>query len=150
MQAVDIESTSEDESVSIPVKTRKFGVKVAKSSVQYSNSRNGTTVKAKTGKSDNERASRHASLAANTPAAWGNPDPNDLPEFARSAWATTFLPTLYDCLGQSLDPFVIDGDMVKTIQELVDISYPNADYRVCVSGRIYSLVTVWLFCSLRR
>jgi hypothetical protein len=72
-------------------------------------------------------------------------DVNNLPEFARSAWSTLFLPTLYDCLGRASDPFVLGADMVKVIQEIVDIVYPFAEYRVLVDDRIFTMVCVLSF-----
>lgn len=52
---------------------------------------------------------------------------------------------LYDCLGKSLIPFVIDADMLKVIQELVDLSYPNTEYEVWASSKIFSIVSVLHF-----
>jgi hypothetical protein len=46
---------------------------------------------------------------------------NSLPEFAQSAWSISFLPTLYNLLAHASNPFVIDTDMVKVIQNLVNI-----------------------------
>jgi len=86
-----------------------------------------------------ERASPAASNSADSH------DVNSLPEFARSAWSTSFLPTLYDRLGRASNPFVIDADMVKVIQEIVDIVYPYADYEVSVDDRIFTMVSVLSF-----
>ncbi|KAH9956764.1 hypothetical protein BC827DRAFT_1270683 [Russula dissimulans] len=47
-----------------------------------------------------------------------------------SAWCTSFLPTLYNCLEHSSDPFVINPDMVKEIQEKVDMVYLDNDHEV--------------------
>lgn len=71
-------------------------------------------------------------------------DINTLPEFARSTWGNTFLPTLYDRLGRAPDPFLIDADMVKVIQEVVDLSYPDSDYQVHLGDRIFALVSLLL------
>lgn len=57
-------------------------------------------------------------------------DINTLPEFAWSTWGTNFLPTLYSCLGCARDPFVLDADMIKGVQEIHDYAYPNLDYQV--------------------
>ncbi|KAI0245201.1 hypothetical protein BJV78DRAFT_1140472, partial [Lactifluus subvellereus] len=62
-----------------------------------------------------------------------------LPEFARAAWSTTFLPTLYDCLGCSGDPFVINSDMVKAIQEVVDFVYPGSNYQVHAGDKLINM-----------
>jgi len=70
-----------------------------------------------------------------------------LPEFARSAWSTTFLPTLYARLGCSPDPFVIDADMVKVIQEIVDLVYPDIEYQVQVDDKIFTMVSNRVFIS---
>ena len=69
-------------------------------------------------------------------------DVNSLPEFARSAWSTSFLPTLYDLLARASDLFVIDADMVKVIQNLVNIVYPYAEYKVTVNDKIFIMVCV--------
>ena len=70
------------------------------------------------------------------------PDTNGLPQFTRSSWSTIFLPTLYSRLGCATNPFVIGADMVKVIQEVVDLVYPDSDYRVRVNDKIFTLVRV--------
>jgi hypothetical protein len=72
-------------------------------------------------------------------------DLNVLPEFARAAWSTSFLPTLYSRLACSNDPFVIDLDLVTAIQEIVDIVYPNTTYKVRLNDKMYSMVGQALF-----
>ncbi|KAH9996357.1 hypothetical protein BJV77DRAFT_960725 [Russula vinacea] len=52
-------------------------------------------------------------------------DLSRLPEFAHAARSTKFLPTLYDCLGCSPNPFVINPDIVEAIQEVVDFAYQS-------------------------
>jgi hypothetical protein len=69
-------------------------------------------------------------------------DTTGLPDFARSAWSTSFLPTLYSRLGSSSNPFVLGADMVQVIQEVVNLVYPNSDYQVRVNDRIFTLVWV--------
>ena len=86
-----------------------------------------------------ERASPAASHSADSC------DVNSLAEFAQSAWSMSFLPTLYDRLGRASNPFMIDSDMVKVIQEIVDIVYPYADYKVSVDDRIFTMVSVLSF-----
>ena len=68
-------------------------------------------------------------------------DINTLPEFAWAAWSTTFLPTLYNCLACADNPFVLDTDMVKVIQEILYIVYPDSDYRLKVSDKMYAMVS---------
>jgi hypothetical protein len=68
-----------------------------------------------------------------------------LPEFTRAAWATSFLPTLYDCLGCSNDPFVIAPDMVKVLQEIIDVVWTEVDYKVRVGDKIFTLVRQVMF-----
>jgi hypothetical protein len=67
-------------------------------------------------------------------------DLSSLPEFARAAWSTNFLPTLYDRLGCSRDPFVIDPDMVNAVQEVVDFAYPGSGYQVRANDRLIVMV----------
>ena len=57
-------------------------------------------------------------------------DMTGLPDFACSAWSTSFLPTLYSRLGSSSNPFVMGADMVKVIQEVVDLVFPESDFKV--------------------
>jgi hypothetical protein len=63
-----------------------------------------------------------------------------LPEFARATWSTHFLPTLYDCLGCSRDPFVINSDIIKPIQAVVNAAYPGSGYRVVINDRLITMV----------
>jgi hypothetical protein len=65
---------------------------------------------------------------------------NALPEFAQAVWGASFLPTLYDCLRCLANPFIINHDMVKAIQEVVDVEYPNSIYQVCINDRIFTMV----------
>jgi hypothetical protein len=76
-----------------------------------------------------------AAKAANT-----NKDLLNLPDFARAAWSTNFLPTLYDCLGCSSDPFVINPNMVNAIQDVVDFVYPGSQYRVRANDKLSIMV----------
>jgi hypothetical protein len=69
------------------------------------------------------------------------PSQDAIPEFACAAWSTRFLPTLYDCLGCAADPFVMDPDMVKCIQEVVDLVHPEADYTVRLNDKIFVRVS---------
>jgi len=63
-----------------------------------------------------------------------------LPEFTRTNWSTHFLPTLYDCLGCSHEPFTIDSDIIIPVQAVVDAAYPNSEYRVIANDRLLTMV----------
>jgi hypothetical protein len=67
-------------------------------------------------------------------------DLSSLPEFACAAWSTKFLPTLYDCLGCSSNPFVINPNIVKAIQEVVDFTYPGSEYIVHANDKLVTMV----------
>ena len=147
MQSVIILSVSDD-SDAVPVKK--------KTTIKPKNTQKSAaiTLKAKP-KSNSKSKPRSASLKVPdpkiecaSPAASNSADSRDvnsLPEFARSAWSTSFLLTLYDRLGHASNPFVIDADMVKVIQDIVDIVYPYADYEVSVDDRIFTMVSVLSF-----
>ncbi|KIM80299.1 hypothetical protein PILCRDRAFT_49899, partial [Piloderma croceum F 1598] len=69
-------------------------------------------------------------------------DVDGLPEFARAAWSTSFLPTLYDSLACASKPWDLPGDgsdMVKFIQEILDSVYPGTGYQVKLNDRIFSM-----------
>jgi hypothetical protein len=56
-----------------------------------------------------------------------------IPEFARAAWTTSFLPALYNNLYLSERPFkdFLKGqEVVQRIQTLVDVVYPDSGYCV--------------------
>ena len=63
-----------------------------------------------------------------------------LPEFACTKWLTHFLPTLYDCLGCSSDPFTPSADMITLVQAIVDVAYPDSSYRVVTNDRLITMV----------
>ena len=69
---------------------------------------------------------------------------DNLPQFARSAWSSEFLPTLYAFLGSLEKPWELsdpkETDNVKTIQMLIDIVYPGSKYEVKLNDRIYLMV----------
>jgi hypothetical protein len=67
-------------------------------------------------------------------------DLSRLPEFAHAAQSTKFLPTLYDCLGCSPNPFVINPDIVEAIQEVVDFAYLESEYVICADDRLVTMV----------
>ncbi|KAH9952830.1 hypothetical protein BJV74DRAFT_715230, partial [Russula compacta] len=56
-------------------------------------------------------------------------------------WATRFLPTLYMCLACSSDPFVLDPDLVKFIQGVVDITHPESNYQVRANDKLFTKVS---------
>ncbi|KII89806.1 hypothetical protein PLICRDRAFT_174639 [Plicaturopsis crispa FD-325 SS-3] len=60
-----------------------------------------------------------------------NADVAHLPEFARAAWSSTFLPTLYAFLAASDTPWSPcprDQDLVAVFQEIVDACWPGTNY----------------------
>ena len=69
---------------------------------------------------------------------------DNLPQFAHSAWASKFLPTLYTFLGSLKKPWELsdpkETDDVKTIQMIVDIVYPHSNYMVKLNDKIYLMV----------
>lgn len=70
-------------------------------------------------------------------------DLNQLPPFARAAYASVFLPTLYHRLGCSEKPFTefSKGDkMVAVVQEVVDLVWPHSDWEVRWGDKLCSLV----------
>jgi hypothetical protein len=67
---------------------------------------------------------------------------NSLPEFAQLAWSISFLPILYNLLAHASDPFVINANMVKVIQNLVNIVYPYVEYKVTVNDKIFIIVHI--------
>lgn len=69
---------------------------------------------------------------------------NDIPEFARTEWLSSFLPTFYAYLGSCADPFSVctGKGIVKEIQDIVDIVYPTANYKVQYNTKFYSVVNV--------
>ena len=139
-QFVLIHSGDEDDSDVIPVKTSNLRPK-PKSKPKSGEQKLATSAveprSAKVPKPDSSSAEITSAPASSNII-------NTLPEFARSTWGTTFLPTLYDRLGRSPDPFVIDVDMVKVIQEVVDLAYPDSDYQVRLGDRIFAQVSLYL------
>jgi hypothetical protein len=76
-----------------------------------------------------------------------------LPVFTRAKWSTSFLPTLYACLGAASNPWKLyeDGSsMVDTIQDILDIVYPNSGYRVLLGDKIFSMVRLGLITRLSK
>jgi hypothetical protein len=63
-----------------------------------------------------------------------------LPEFAREKWSSHFLPTLYDCLGCSREPFTISADVIHPVQAVVNAAYPDSEYTVVANDKIISMV----------
>jgi len=63
-----------------------------------------------------------------------------LPEFARANWSSRFLPTLYNCLGCSREPFAISSDIIQPVQAVVNAAYPDSGYRVVANDKFISMV----------
>jgi hypothetical protein len=92
-----------------------------------------------------------ASASANSASSGSADDIGGLPEFARAAWVTRFLPTLYHRLGSALKPFGLANekeDMVQVVQKVVDYVYPHSGYSVKHGDKIFTMVSVVYFhCS---
>ncbi len=150
MQSVLINSASED-SNSAPVKTIKPRKPTQKSatfdakpkSKPESELKLDTILEAKPKSKPHSAKVKSESTAAEI-SGGSTADINTLPEFAHSTWGTTFLLTLYDGLGCARDPFVIDVDMVKVIQEVIDLTYPDSNYQVRLGDRIFTQVSSFI------
>ena len=71
-----------------------------------------------------------------------------LPEFARAAWTSRFLPTLYHRFGSSNKPwkmFTKGSEMLSIIQEVINAVYPDINYRAKWGDRICSVVRSLFF-----
>jgi hypothetical protein len=72
---------------------------------------------------------------------------SDLPEFAAAKWRDAFLPTLYDKLftsDQPFDAFAKGSDQfVALLQAVVEEVYPDIKYKVTSSGGIHFLVCIY-------
>jgi hypothetical protein len=144
-QAVFIDSGNEDNSdVPIPAKvkprSKPHSTKVPKPEFEHTPAVPEVKPKSKPPSANLNPKLEDESPVANISGAVAS-NINTLPAFARSTWGNTFLPTLYDRLGCASDPFVIDIDMVKVIQEVVDLAYPDSDYQVQLGDRIFVLVS---------
>ena len=66
-----------------------------------------------------------------------------LPEFARSRWATIFIPTIYHYAATRMgwDVWAL-GEDVKVIQHMVDTVWPGTSYKVKKGCPIYTTVCV--------
>jgi hypothetical protein len=61
----------------------------------------------------------------------------DIPQFMRSGWSSSFLPTLYDCLGNSEKPFnhfCKGPEIIAKIQAAIEAVWPGTDYCVTWSN----------------
>ncbi|KAF8493028.1 hypothetical protein F5888DRAFT_1806464 [Russula emetica] len=123
---IDNNSDSDSESEDAPTKPPAKGAKKL------------TTAESirKSGKTQPEKTVKATKATKEVPVANPPFDISTLPEFARTNWSTHFLPTLYDCLGCSHDPFVIGSDIVKPIQAVVNTAYPGSGYRVLANDRL--------------
>lgn len=73
----------------------------------------------------------------------------NIPAFARIGWQTVFLPTLYDRMGSSDQPFSKfnkDARIVPVLQEVLNLSFPGTDYEVKWCDKICSQVRTHLLC----
>lgn len=73
---------------------------------------------------------------------------DNLPAFARAKWSSSFLPTLYACLGTASNPWKIyenGSSIVDTIQGITDLVYPCSGYRVRIGDKIFSMVHIALW-----
>jgi hypothetical protein len=88
-------------------------------------------------------------VLVSAPAASPASDISTLPEFARANWSTHFLPTLYDYLGCSCEPFTIGPDIIIPVQVVVDAAFPDSEYRVVANDRLITMVCEHLLiCTL--
>ena len=68
---------------------------------------------------------------------------DSLPIFARGKWGTSFLPTLYTCLGSASNPWKLyeeDSNFIETLQTILDIVYPDSGFIIVIGDKIYSMV----------
>jgi hypothetical protein len=155
-----IDSASEDDSDTIPAKTSRAKPVQKSTSLEVKSKSKPRSANLKVPKPEPESAILEAKSkprSANLKAPKSEPkiaspsadiseaatsDINTLPEFARSAWSTSFLPTLYNLLGCSDNPFMIDANMLKVIQEVLDYAYPECIYVIGVDDRIFSQVSL--------
>ncbi|KAH9979672.1 hypothetical protein BJV74DRAFT_780142, partial [Russula compacta] len=67
---------------------------------------------------------------------------DDLPNWAKASWSTSFLPTLYAHLSVACKPFqpyAKGSNLLVTIQEITDIVYLGSGYRVGLTDKIYTM-----------
>ncbi|KAF8488710.1 hypothetical protein F5888DRAFT_1809460 [Russula emetica] len=126
---IDNNSDSDSESEDAPTKPPAKGAK-------KSTTADSKVLKVSKGKTQPEKTVKATKATKEVPVANPPFDISTLPEFARTNWSTHFLPTLYDCLGCSHDPFVIGSDIVKPIQAVVNAAYPGSGYRVLANDRL--------------
>ncbi|KAF8480609.1 hypothetical protein F5888DRAFT_1825718 [Russula emetica] len=126
---IDNNSDSDSESEDAPTKPPAKGAK-------KSTTADSKALKVSKGKTQPEKTVKATKATKEVPVANPPFDISTLPEFARTNWSTHFLPTLYDCLGCSHDPFVIGSDIVKPIQAVVNAAYPGSGYRVLANDRL--------------
>ncbi|KAF8488593.1 hypothetical protein F5888DRAFT_1809552 [Russula emetica] len=126
---IDNNSDSDSESEDAPTKPLVKGAK-------KSTTADSKALKVSKGKTQPEKTVKATKATKEVPVANPPFDISTLPEFARTNWSTHFLPTLYDCLGCSHDPFVIGSDIVKPIQAVVNAAYPGSGYRVLANDRL--------------
>lgn len=138
-QLIEILSDSED--------NKKFRPSKAKNPKRIESK---TITVVKTEQSTTQKRVAVVKAEASSPHRYSDDAPDDLtqlPPFARAAYASVFLPTLYHRLGCSETPFKEfskGDDMVAVVQEVVDCVWPGSDWQVRWGDKLCSLV-----CMLR-
>jgi hypothetical protein len=115
-----VDSEEEVKDIMTPIPTR------AKAIIQQS------PVKAKakattTGSKNVKVEAKEGNLYSNT----------DIPQFMQSGWSSSFLPTLYDCLGSSeklFDHFCKGPEIIAKIQAAIEAVWLGTDYCVAWSN----------------
>ncbi len=67
-------------------------------------------------------------------------DNHTVPLFVVSDWVSRFLPTLYHvlfCAEKPFHDFSKGSGLVDTVQQVLDIVYPNHDYVVTADSKLY-------------
>ena len=76
-------------------------------------------------------------------------DADGLPIFARGKWSTSFLPTLYACLGSATNPWQLHEDgstFLITLQVILDTVYPKSGYNIKSGDKLYCMVRTHHIC----
>ena len=80
------------------------------------------------------------------------PKVTEVPVFMRAAWSTVLLPTLYDSLGRSTQPFADFSKgqkVVAKLQEAIDLVWPGTDFQIQWSDVPCSKVSTKSLCVQR-
>lgn len=76
-------------------------------------------------------------------------DTDGLPLFAKGRWCSSFLPTLYACLGSATNPWRLHEDgstFLISLQVILDAVYPKSGYSITLGDKIYSMVRTGHIC----